>query len=378
MLRLKLYYHAKPFLPWSFRMAVRRFFAQRKRHRLQSTWPIDPSTSAPPVNWSGWPDNKHFAFMLSHDVESQVGYDQLEKLLQIEESLGFRSVINFIPEGQYRVSKERLHNLKSRGFEVGVHGLHHDGKLYNNLASFKNRAQRINQYLKSWDATGFRSPLMHRNLDWLHKLNITYDSSSFDTDPFEPQPDGLGTIFPKWIPRPNGEQRPIANSQLLIPDSNGQNTSKGSPISNQQSIISNSTSPDSNPKSQLIHHSPFTIHHSNIASKAGYVELPYTLPQDSTLYLLLKEQTIDIWKNKTAWIAKHGGMAFVNVHPDYIDFNGKGTQSQYPASHYADFLKHVKETYAEQYWHATPKEVASYFLRSSDRRPEARSPRSES
>jgi hypothetical protein len=276
--------------------------------------------------------------MLSHDVESQTGYDQLDKLLQIEESLGFRSVINFIPEGQYRVSKERLLNLKSRGFEVGVHGLHHDGKLYNNQERFNRRAKKINQYLKKWDATGFRSPLMHHNLDWLHALNIAYDTSTFDTDPFEPQPDGLGTIFPFFV-----EKRP-------------------EPVEGQKA-------PNS-----AIHHSPFTIHHSNIA---GYVELPYTLPQDSTLYLLLKEQTIDIWKTKTAWLAKHGGMVFVNVHPDYIDFKDKGTQSQYPVSHYADFLKHVKETYANQYWHATPNEVASYFLRSRDRRPGARSPRSE-
>lgn len=320
MLRLKLYYHAKPFLPWGLRMAVRRFFAFRKRQHHQSTWPIDPSTTLPPSDWSGWPDNKHFAFLLSHDVETQIGYDKIGQLIDLEESLGFRSVINFIPEGQYSVSDKLIQNLKARGFEVGVHGLHHDGKLYNNQESFNRRAKKINQYLKKWDATGFRSPLMHHKLDWLHALNITYDTSTFDTDPFEPQPDGANTIFPFFV-----EKRP-------------------EPVEGQKAP-----------------NSPFTIHHSNIA---GYVELPYTLPQDSTLYLLLKEQTIDIWKTKTAWIAKHGGMALVNVHPDYIDFSGKGTQSQYPASHYADFLKHVKETYTEQYWHATPGEVANYFVRS--------------
>ncbi|MBT5815047.1 MAG: hypothetical protein HOI15_11985, partial [Opitutales bacterium] len=61
-------------------------------------------------------------------------------------------------------------------------------------------------------------------------------------------------------------------------------------------------------------------------------------------------------------LAKHGGMAFLNVHPDYIDFNGKNTKSQYPVSHYADFLKHIKETYTDQYWHATPTEVAQFFI----------------
>lgn len=365
MLRLKLYYQAKPFLPWSLRMAVRRIFATRKRHRHQNTWPIDPSSSVAPVDWKGWPEQKQFAFMLSHDVESQVGYDKIGQLIDLEESLEFRSVINFIPEGQYSVSDKLIQNLKARGFEVGVHGLHHDGKLYNSQERFNRRAKKINQYLKKWDATGFRSPLMHHKLDWLHALDIAYDTSTFDTDPFEPQPDALGTIFPLWIPKP------IANSQLRITNSSAHASSKEDPISDQQSIISNgnSTSSELSPQTSDLrpHPSSFILHPSNIASEAGYVELPYTLPQDSTLYLLLKEQTIDIWKNKTAWIAKHGGMAFVNVHPDYIDFKGNGTQSQYPASHYADFLKHIKETYANQYWHATPGEVASYFVQSGDR-----------
>ncbi len=300
-------------------MAIRRYFAQRKRKRYQEAWPIDPSSSEAPANWNGWPEQKQFAFILSHDVESQIGYDQLDKLLQIEESLGFRSVVNFIPKGQYRVTEERLLNLKERGFEVGVHGLYHDGKLYNSLTRFENRARQINQYLKNWGATGFRSPLMHRNLDWLHKLDIAYDSSTFDTDPFEPQPDGLGTIFPKWI---------------------------------------------SNPKSERDKSKFTSASHESTAPKrpsTGYVELPYTLPQDSTLYLLLKEQTIDIWKSKTAWVAKHGGMAFVNVHPDYIDFENTGNQSQYPSAIYADFLKHVKREHADQYWHTIPNEVANYF-----------------
>lgn len=331
MFRLKLYYHAKPFLPWSLRMAVRRFFASRKRQQNKATWPIDPSTTTPPSGWSGWPDKKRFAFLLSHDVETQIGYDKISDLVDLEESLGFRSVINFIPEGQYRVSENLVQNLKNRGFEVGVHGLHHDGKLYNSQEGFNHRAKKINQYLKIWDATGFRSPLMHHNLDWLHKLNITYDSSTFDTDPFEPQPDGLGTIFPKWIPRPNGEH---------------------SPGSGEQKPEARERISDSRPQS------------SNLD---GYVELPYTLPQDSTLYLLLKEQTIDIWKTKIAWLAQHGGMAFLNVHPDYIDFDGKGTRNQYPAPYYANFLKHIKETYANQYWQATPNEVAQFFVNRKER-----------
>ena len=47
---------------------------------------------------------------------------------------------------------------------------------------------------------GFRTPTMFHHLEWTGELDIEYDSSTFDTDPFEPQPDGVGTIFPFWVP----------------------------------------------------------------------------------------------------------------------------------------------------------------------------------
>ena len=91
--------------------------------------------------------------------------------------------------------------LTDRGFEVGVHDLHHDGKLYSSRDEFRLRAKRVNFYLKEWKASGFRSGFMLHNLSWLGDLEIQYDASTFDTDPFEPQPDGVNTIFPFWVPR---------------------------------------------------------------------------------------------------------------------------------------------------------------------------------
>ena len=34
-------------------------------------------------------------------------------------------------------------------------------------------------------------------MDWRIKCGV--HCSTFDTDPFEPQPDGVGTIFPFWV-----------------------------------------------------------------------------------------------------------------------------------------------------------------------------------
>jgi hypothetical protein len=149
--------------------------------------------------------------------------------------------------------------------------------------------------------------MLHK-LDWLHQLAIRYDMSTFDTDPFEPQPEGRHTIFPFFIARPQ------ANHQ---PNSNGE----------------------------------------------GYLELPYTLPQDSTLFLLLRHETSEVWIRKLDWIAKHGGMALLDTHPDYMAFQDPAdTSVEYPVERYREFLQYAHDKYAETCWHALPREVASHVL----------------
>jgi hypothetical protein len=144
---------------------------------------------------------------------------------------------------------------------------------------------------------------------------VQYDASTFDTDPFEPQPQGRHTIFPFWVPNPNGEsiryQRPTINS-----------------------------------------------------SSSGYVELPYTLPQDFTLFVLLQEKTPEIWMRKLDWIAQHGGMALVDVHPDYLCFdNAIKTSREYPVDHYRSFLNYVNQRYNGAFWNTTPRQVAQFCAR---------------
>jgi hypothetical protein len=142
---------------------------------------------------------------------------------------------------------------------------------------------------------------MFHKLDWLHGLDIEYDASTFDTDPFEPQPDGYSTIFPFWVPKPDG---------------------------------------------------------------AGYVELPYTLPQDSTLFLLFGETSVDTWVQKLDWIATHGGMALLNVHPDYLRFSDeRSSRRTYAAEFYENFLKYVRRRYGQSLWNPLPRELAAYIRR---------------
>ena len=302
MLPLRIYYIVKPLVPRRVQLMLRRLQIRRMLPSQTHEWPICQHAGKAPEGWSGWPEQKKFALVLTHDVDTGRGQDRCKRVIRIEEELGLRSSVFFVPE-RYSVSSDLRHYLTSHGFEVGVHGLYHDGKLYSSEEVFQRRAVQINKYLKEWNCSGFRSPSMHYNLSWLRSLDIEYDASTSDTDPFEPQPNGMGTIFPFWVPG-SGETE-------------------------------------------------------------GYVELPYTIPQDSTLFILLKEKGIRLWKKKLDWVAEHGGMALSVTHPDYMSFGGKSAFDTYPAEYYEEFLNYIKVKYEGQYWHALPRDMADFWVKNT-------------
>ena len=102
LLTRRLYYHVKPLLPRSFRLALRRQHARRILRRCGSVWPIKKGSECSPEGWPGWPDGKRFAFVLTHDVEGQRGVERVRQLAELEMEFGFRSSFNFIPEGEYQ------------------------------------------------------------------------------------------------------------------------------------------------------------------------------------------------------------------------------------------------------------------------------------
>jgi hypothetical protein len=94
----------------------------------------------------------------------------------------------------------------------------------------------------------------------------------------------------------------------------------------------------------------------------GYAELPYTLPQDSTLFLLLGEKDTGTWKRKLDWIAQCGGMALMNVHPDYMSFR-ESCKSGFSAALYEDFLRFITDSYNGCAHSMLPREAA-HFVKS--------------
>ncbi len=293
------YYRLRPLMPRRVQIWLRRQRAHYLRRQLPPDWAILEKAGTRPCNFPGWPDGKQFAFVLLHDVELAGGQAKCDQLMRLEMELGVRSCFNIVPE-RYPLLPELRQTLQANGFEVGVHGLKHDGLLYSSYEIFQERARRINHYLQEWGAVGVCSPASHHQLDWNHLWEAAYVSSTFDYDPFEPETDGMETIFP--------------------------------------------------------------IRVSDPATNASYIELPYTLPQDHTLFIILQEEGIGLWQRKLDWIAAHGGMALLIAHPDYMNFGQTARQEEeYPVEFYASFVRYVQEQYAGQYWQALPREVAAFW-----------------
>ena len=298
--RLKrAYYLLKPILPRPLTRLLRQMYSAPSKQQLQLTWPIEDrfarfmwdimrhllelsdQTEMPFIHF--WPEGRRTAFVITHDIETAAGQEHVLRVADIEEQFGFRSSFNYIPE-RYSLDANMMQELRERGFEIGVHGLKHDGKLFNTREAFENRVVKINQYLQQFDAVGFRAPLTHRHPEWMQSLNIEYDLSFFDTDPYEPIPGGTMAIW------------------------------------------------------------PFEI--------GSFLELPYTLVQDYTLFNVLGEKHPLTWMNKIDFLEQYHGLILVNVHPDYLLKADNWTA-------YTEFLQEMK--LRNNYWHALPRDTAAWW-----------------
>jgi peptidoglycan/xylan/chitin deacetylase (PgdA/CDA1 family) len=310
----RVYYWIRPVMPRALIGRLRRRTAARAAQGFRLNWPVEDrlvhflygaleslvaslreQTGPPTIRFRElWPNGARFSFVLTHDVERASGQAFVRTLADLDERYGFRSSFNFVLD-DYVHDRDLMLELRERGFEVGVHGLTHDGSLFSSYERFARDAQRINARLPKLGAVGFRSPSTHRNPYWMQQLEIEYDSSFFDTDPFETMPGGTMSIWPFHCGR--------------------------------------------------------------------FVELPYTLVQDHTLLVVLAERTPRLWADKVDFIARWGGMALLNAHPDYL-------QSPVALGVYEEFLQHMaamRQRAPESFWNVVPGAVARWWrMRAQD------------
>lgn len=299
-LALRIYYRFRPILPRPIQLAMRRAYAPIQARTTFPRWPVESAlhdlyaalytiaaeVAGEPVPWiASWPEPYRWALVLTHDVETDVGYRNVSQLRAVEEETGYRSSWNFVPR-RYDVADELVRDLTEAGFEVGVHGLYHDGRDLSSAEMLATRLPEIRRWAERWGAVGFRSPATQRKWEWMGTLGFEYDSSYADTAPFEPQPGGCCS----WL--------------------------------------------------------PFFID--------GTVELPITLEQDHTIFVILGKPDASAWIDKATYLRSRGGMALLITHPDYL-------RTERLIRNYRTLLDSFKDD--ELAWRALPRDVSDWWRR---------------
>ena len=207
------YYRVRPLVPRGLQMALRRRFARVQEEAAFPRWPaetalddlyqlmlrlIDEVAGEPVPHLASWPGGKSWALILTHDVETAIGYERIDAILDAEARHDLRSAWFFVPERDYQVSDQRVAELAERGCEVGVHGLRHDGR---DLSpdEIGRRLPAMRAWAEKWGATGFRAPATHRRWDLMPRLGFDYDSSYSDVARYEPQAGGSCSWLPFFI-----------------------------------------------------------------------------------------------------------------------------------------------------------------------------------
>jgi hypothetical protein len=212
-LGLATYYRLRPLMPRAVQLALRREFSRVQGRTSFPRWPVEPALhdlfrhmvmmladfAAAPIPWiQPWPAPYAWCLSLTHDVETEAGLVRLAAVRALEMRAGVRSVWNFVPR-RYEVPASLVDGLLTDGFEVGVHGLYHDGRDLESWATLQARLPAMHESAALWQAGGFRAPSTHRRWEWVPELGFDYDSSYPDTDPYEPQPGGCCSWFPFLI-----------------------------------------------------------------------------------------------------------------------------------------------------------------------------------
>jgi hypothetical protein len=211
------YYAVRPLLPVALRKYLQRA-ALRGWERIPFPyWPVDQTVDRLfeemlrlalrtncldriPFIWF-WPDDHSSCAIMTHDVETAAGRDFCSSLMDLNDAYGIKSSFQVVPEERYSVPQEYLQLIRDRGFEVNVHDLNHDGNLFRDRDQFLDRVKRINEYGKKFEAVGYRSGVLYRNLDWYDEFDFSYDMSVPNVGHLDPQPGGCCTTKPYFIGR---------------------------------------------------------------------------------------------------------------------------------------------------------------------------------
>ncbi len=299
----QLYYFVRPILPIAIRRHLQKLHLSVRSANAFPHWPVDSSVDDMfgqillsalksqnlkeiPFVWF-WPEGAPSAAFITHDVETALGRDYCATLMDIDDSFGIKASFQVIPEQRYAITGDFLGLIRSRGFEVGIHDLNHDGHLYRSREQFLERAARINAYGVEFEAEGFRAAVLYRKQLWYDALKFAFDMSVPNVATYDPQRGGCCTVMPYFI--------------------------------------------------------------------GDILELPVTMSQDYTLFNILGDYSIDIWRRQIEMLVSKNGLISCIVHPDYIS----GTRERDVYKQLLAYIIRLKEE--EGLWVATPKAVNRWW-----------------
>ncbi len=207
------YYFLRPVLPVQLRKHIQKVRLAGWERITFPRWPVDftvdtlaQAVSAAMLEHRGirrmpfvwfWPDGAEGCVMMTHDVESRAGRAFCGELMDLDDSFEIASAFQLVPEAE---SSEGLWGaIRSKGFEVNLHDLNHDGMLFQNKREFMRCAAKINRYVREFQCQGFRSGGMYREQTWYDAFDFDYDMSVPSAAHLEPQRGGCCTTMPYFI-----------------------------------------------------------------------------------------------------------------------------------------------------------------------------------
>ena len=136
-----------------------------------------------------WPDQKQYAIVFTHDVDTEWVFDSsegkkwLHSFLMVEKEYGIRSAWYCVPTSiKSTASKNGLKNLLAEGHEIGIHGLTHDPNLpklsFNKLQEKFTDAKKL--MMPYCNEFGYRAPWLSRSETMYKALSASgylYDTS---------------------------------------------------------------------------------------------------------------------------------------------------------------------------------------------------------
>ena len=211
----RLYYRLRPLMGVGVRKHLQKMRLSGWEKIAFPKWPVDRSVdalmeaslklalkaqgrSSIPFIWF-WPDGASASAMVTHDVEGDAGVGFCDQLMDIDDSFGIKSAFQLIPQDREQQWRRTAARLRPRGFEVNLHDLNHDGRLFADRHAFAQHARRINDYTREFGCEGFRSGAMYREQSWFEQFDFSYDMSVPNAAHLEPQRGGCCTIMPYFV-----------------------------------------------------------------------------------------------------------------------------------------------------------------------------------